>query len=157
MPEAGDIAVEGEAGSFRLRSVGVAFAGQRVLLHTLADHGYWLLPGGKVRLGETSAGALRREMREELGQNVEIGPLRLVVENVFREDGRFYHGVGLYHEIARPAELRPEHWAAHHEFRWVDLADLDSIGLRPPGIIPALRDWPGTLTHLTVGSWANGD
>ena len=154
MPEDGDIALDGPAGTFRLRSVGVAFDGTRVLLHTLDGAGYWLLPGGKVRLGETSADALRREMCEELGQGVEVGPLRLVVENVYNADGRVYHGVGLYHEIATPTALRAEGWAAQHEFRWVDLADLDSIGLRPPGIIPALRDWPSTLTHLTVGAWA---
>lgn len=157
MPEDGDIAFDSAEGTFRLRSVGVAFDGTRVLLHTLDRAGYWLLPGGKVRLGETSAGALRREMREELGQDVEVGPLRLVVENVYDSEGRVYHGVGLYHEIVAPTDLRPAGWAAEHEFRWVDVTDLDTIGLRPPGIIPALRDWPTTLTHLTVGAWANDD
>src|ERR1041384_5122591 len=67
MPEDGDIAFDSAAGTFRLRSVGVAFDGTRVLLHTLDGADYWLLPGGKVRLGEASARGVRRRMARELG------------------------------------------------------------------------------------------
>jgi 8-oxo-dGTP pyrophosphatase MutT (NUDIX family) len=155
MPEAGDIAVDGEDGSFRLRCVGVAFAGRRVLLHTLAGHGYWLLPGGKVRLGEPSVDALRREICEELGREVEVGPLRVVVENIYRESGRTRHSIGLYHEIhGVEPDLRPGEWAAEHEFRWFDVADLDAVDLRPPGIVSVLREWPEVLTHLTLDAYA---
>lgn len=37
--------------------------------------GLWSLPGGRVEAGETDAEAVRREMAEETGLDVEVGPL----------------------------------------------------------------------------------
>lgn len=39
--------------------------------------GYWEFPGGKVEPGEAEPQALEREIREELGCGVEVGPLLL--------------------------------------------------------------------------------
>jgi mutator protein MutT len=57
--------------------------------------GEWSLPGGVVELGETLAGALEREVLEETGIEVEVGPVLAVLDRIHRSsDQRIeYHYV----------------------------------------------------------------
>lgn len=50
-----------------------AFVGDGNKLLVLEDkHGQWELPGGKIQIGEDISDALNREIKEELGERVEI-------------------------------------------------------------------------------------
>jgi ADP-ribose pyrophosphatase YjhB (NUDIX family) len=57
--------------------------------------GQWSLPGGAVEVGETLEGCLVREMLEETGLQVRVGPVIEVFDRITRDgDGRvMYHFV----------------------------------------------------------------
>ena len=57
--------------------------------------GRWSLPGGIVEIGESLEGCVVREMREETGLDVEVGPVIEVFDRITRDgNGRVrYHYV----------------------------------------------------------------
>jgi 8-oxo-dGTP diphosphatase len=68
-----------EARARKLVVAGLVVDGPRVLITRRRPDqplgGFWEFPGGKIEPGEAPAAALARELDEELGAAVEIGPI----------------------------------------------------------------------------------
>ena len=72
--------------------------------------GRWFLPGGGVDHGESPPDTLRREMQEESGLTVTVGPLLDVLSDVRTiPDGTNLHTVRIIYRVASwSGTLRPE-------------------------------------------------
>ena len=86
--------------------------------------GMWDFPGGKIDLDEPHASALRRELKEELDVEADVGE-------------RVYHTVHAYddrtvelhfYRCALKGEPRP---LLGQQMRWVPRAELRSLGFPP--------------------------
>ena len=98
--------------------------------------GLWEFPGGKIDPAETHADALRREMREELDTDVEIGQLVFDVTHAYPD-----RTVTLYfYRCTLKGVPRP---LLGQEMRWVPRAELASLGF-PPADEELIRLLAGT-------------
>lgn len=72
-------------------------------------NGVWLMPKGHVDPGETIAEAAGREVKEETGLEVKIGPELGITEYSHSEDGRLHRKkVYWFYMEAAGGELKPE-------------------------------------------------
>jgi 8-oxo-dGTP diphosphatase len=67
--------ISGNSACFRISVYALIFDEERILLAHRRDIDWWNLPGGGMELSETPDQALRREVYEETGLEVEVGQL----------------------------------------------------------------------------------
>jgi 8-oxo-dGTP diphosphatase len=98
--------------------------------------GLWEFPGGKVEPGETPAVALRREIGEELGCEIDLGAELAAVRHEYDEVT-----IELRPFVARlvAGAAAPES-REHEALRWVTAAELAELPM-PEADGPILVEW----------------
>jgi ADP-ribose pyrophosphatase YjhB (NUDIX family) len=138
----------------------VAIHDEQVLLHRAARDTWWALPGGRVEMHESSADALVREMREEMGVEVELLRLLWVLERFFVSSQR-HHSIQFYYLMQVPEALSPESAPTFTSpqsndtplvFHWYPLAELESLPLPlyPAMLCTMRQQLPETVVHLVT-------
>ena len=124
---------------------GIVIHDASVLL-LLNERGEWDLPGGRPDPGEDQRAALRREVREETGLEVEIGAA--IDGHLFEVlPGRFVRILPFACRLVGASDVVLSH--EHLETRWQPVGDLgETIAGRrlPSGYLAAIRQ------SMTIGS-----
>ncbi|NMO93487.1 NUDIX hydrolase [Actinomycetospora sp. TBRC 11914] len=148
-------------GLFSLRVGAILVRAGRVLLTRTDGQDHWFLPGGRAKLGEPAAEALRRELREELGLTPGEVRVRVIAENFFTVPGRgAVHEVGFYGECAADGLPDGSEFVGSEfvgaegpgsVFRWVSAAELADLDVRPRPVADLLFALPEHPVHLQIG------
>ena len=157
------ISITSEDGRFGPRAAGIMVDGKkRVLLSRLEDEDFWFLPGGIIRLHETSQETVKREFLEETGFEIEVHRLLWIIENFFVFNDEKCHDIGFYFLVS-PKEAKEfweqEEFIGQEEqhtpdrswkliFKWFDPSELDKLNLKPSVLIELLKNIPEHPVHI---------
>ncbi len=108
-------------------------AGKVLMIHTHKWSNLWGIPGGKIKWGESSVDALRREIKEETGLDVSDIEFILVQDCIHsKEFYRDAHFVLLNYTCRCSGELRVRLNEEARESRWVTTAEALALPLNTP-------------------------
>jgi 8-oxo-dGTP diphosphatase len=121
----------------------VVIDGDRVLLVRRGHEplkGEWSLPGGAVEIGETLKVAVAREVREETGLEVDVGPMVEVLDRI-RLDG---DGRPIYHYVLIDFLCRPSGGALAcasdaDDARWAPVSELTQYRVAESAVAVILK------------------
>lgn len=122
-------------------AAGIVWNGTEVLIARRHAHdhqgGRWEFPGGKRHAGETIEACLRREFKEELDIDVEVGALWRALTHRYPDRTVTLHFFFCRHVGGTPRPLEVS------EFRWVlppELANLEFVEGDGPVLPDLIRD-----------------
>jgi 8-oxo-dGTP pyrophosphatase MutT (NUDIX family) len=145
-------------GVFIYRVGAIILRDNKLLMTTNSRDRYYYSVGGRVSFGETSEGALKREVFEEIGVDCKVGKLALVHENLFEECGVKFHELALFYFVDLPAdaELRIEQSTDSglvEEFEWLPLDGLENLTLYPEVLKTEIVSLQQGISHVVTNEW----
>lgn len=92
--------------------------------------GKWSLPGGVVQLGEDLDEALKREVLEECGLRVEVGPVLAVSSRIVRDErGKIRYHFILLDYLCQCADGELTAGSDASDVRWVGFDEVGGLDL----------------------------
>ena len=138
-----------DVGNYKLnvRAAGVIIHNGKVLAHKNMNSNHYALIGGRVEIGENSADTVKREIKEELGKEVEITGYVATIENFFEMKGSKYHEIMFIHKIefVNKDDKKIEYTMKNIEgkdylqYEWLELSKIDQYPLLPEAIKDVLK------------------
>ena len=141
---------------FTYRVAGLFVHDQEALLHRPVSDDFWALPGGKGEFMESSEQTIKRELKEEMGVDVDVLRLLWVVEHFHENGKKKNHEIGLCYLLALPKDsslLDMEEFTGNEGklkliFKWFSIEELENVKLYPSFLRVSIKNLPFHTEHL---------
>ena len=154
-----DLKIKAEEKEFHGRSCGIIKQKNSFLIMRVNSTSYYHIPGGHIEIGEDSKQAVIREIKEEIGCDVQETDLFAIQENFWKKNNKKCHGIEFYYIIKPKYELEMKDYQRIEndkgeekllDFKWVTTNELEDIDLRPSNIRNMLinGEYLKGLTHI---------
>lgn len=134
-----DITIDVEDYKLNVRAAGIMIHNGKILLHRNINSDHYALIGGRVEIGESSVNTIKREIKEELGKNIEITRYISTIENFFENEGSKYHEIMFIYKIEfiKEEDKKIEYTMKNIEgkdylqYEWIELDKINKYPLLP--------------------------
>ena len=154
-----DLKIKTETKEFHGRTCGIIKQEDKFLIMRVNKTSYYHIPGGHIEIGEDSEQTVIREIKEEIGCDVEKAKLFAIQENFWTRNNKKCHGIEFYYIIEPKQKLQMKDYEKIEidkgeekllEFKWTTSEELKDIDLRPANIRNMLinKEYLKGLTHI---------
>lgn len=154
-----DLKIKTEKEEFHVRTCGIIKQEDKFLIMRVNKTSYYHIPGGHIEIGEDSEQAVIREIKEEIGCDVQEASLFSIQENFWIRNAKKCHGIEFYYIIKPKQQLQMQDYETIEndkgeekllEFKWVTAEELKNIDLRPINIRDMLinEEYLKGLSHI---------
>ncbi|WP_010052694.1 NUDIX hydrolase [Carnobacterium maltaromaticum] len=149
-----DLTVQVGDFTFNHRAAGILIQEAAILLEYYEKEDYWVLPGGRVKVGEDSKIGVEREWLEDNGTR-----LIALIENFFVNhrtgSQRHFHEISMYYQLESSSKIPFQMGQKFHgaesdklNYSWVPLTELVNLNFRPEILTNYLVNLPECPVHL---------
>ena len=148
-----DVSLMIENVKFNFRVACVLEHNGKILLHKGKNDDFWNLVGGRIKAGEDSLSALKREMLEELNINISEAKLINVSENFFNYDNKDYHEIlFVYNSYLPECEITNKQDFASIDnptitYHWYSKEEIKGVNCKPVTIYELVNQDFNKITH----------
>lgn len=133
-----DISVMLDGYKFNYRVAAIIKKDGKILLHKSKKDNFYAIPGGRVKVGESSIKTLKREFIEEMGKDINVKDFTGLVENFFEYNGKKYHEIMFLfnvefvdNDLYNVEKITGLEENGKIEFIWKNINELKKLDVRP--------------------------
>ncbi|MFU1797577.1 NUDIX hydrolase [Paenibacillus azoreducens] len=142
-----------EASVCLFRTVGVLLRNNKILVQS--DDGIYALPGGHVKIGETSEEALIREYKEETGAKIICDRLLWVEETFWEWGNKDAHGIVFYYLISLEdnTDIPDDFFISQKDncnimLKWASIEEMKQLPIYPTFIKEKIDNIPDGIERI---------
>ncbi len=154
-----DLTIDIEDYKLNVRAAGIITHNGKVLLHKNQEESNYALLGGRVTIGENSEDAIKREIAEETGKDIEITGYISTIENFFKTEKAKYHEIMFVYQAEFVNEedrkitetIKNIEGEDYVHYEWIDINEMDKYDVRPATIKEILKEKKFPVHKINIG------